>query len=236
MSDLQPILDYDLYNREERYLCSHLFRLLHEPADDFRPLRAFLGADSAIGSFRILAEVALIRDAYHARRPDPTDFMDAVTQMVMTQEDVAGCRIYSELPADLRSPGQTHPRQIMHKGSDRLDEGEKIVYGAIQGMFNAKPDLAICHGESLYVYEAKLTLGFDQGQLRRTRNIAAIWAKLLHRDLGFDAEPAVNIHTLGLSAHGPTISWERILEIAEVTYPAHDRTRLALARAITFRG
>jgi hypothetical protein len=36
-------LDYDQYNREERYVCSHLFRLLHEPAGDYLALRRFLG-------------------------------------------------------------------------------------------------------------------------------------------------------------------------------------------------
>lgn len=229
-------MNYDLYNREERYVCAHLFRLLHEPVDDYRPLRKFLGGEADINGFRIFAEVALIRDAYHERRGNPTAFMDALVRLVMAQEKVGDCRTYSELPSDLRSPHETHPRQIRMKGGDRLSKGEKNVYGAIQGMFNAKPDLAICVGGALIVYEAKLTLGFDQVQLVRTQHIAEVWSQLLHEDLDFGAEPAVVIRTLGLSAQTPNISWEDILKIAEQTYPEHDRTRLALAQAVAYRG
>lgn len=229
-------MNYDLYNREERYVCAHLFRLLHEPVDAFRPLRRFLGDESDVDGFRIFAEVALIRDAYHERRADPATWMDALVRLVMAQEAVGDCRLYSELPSDLRSPDQTYPRQIRMKAQGRLSAAEQKVYGAIQGMFNAKPDLAICVGDSLLVYEAKLTLGFDQVQLRRTRNIAEVWAQLLYDDLGFRVEPKVELLKLGLSKHGPDISWEKVLGIAKETYSQHDRTLLALRQAVHLQG
>lgn len=225
-------MKYDLYNREERCVCAHLFRLLHEPIDGYRPLRRFLGDGTDVSGFRIFAEVALIRDAYHERRSDPAMWMDALVQLVMAQEAVGDCRVYSELPSDLRSPDQTHPRQIRMKAQGRLSAAEQKVYGAIQGMFNAKPDLVICAGDSLIAYEAKLTLGFSQEQLQRTRNIAEVWATLLYEDLDFKAKPRVEIRTLGLSRFNPTVSWEDVLLIAEQTYAEHDRTRRAIAHAV----
>lgn len=88
--------DYDRYNREERYACSHLFRLLHEPKDGYRALSRFLDMDVSSGSFRIYAEVALIRDAYYARKKADEEagistrgigardaFMDALTRELM---------------------------------------------------------------------------------------------------------------------------------------------------------
>jgi hypothetical protein len=61
------------------------------------------------------------------------------------------------------------------------------VYGAVQRMFNAKTDLALVLPNCLIVFEAKFTQKFHDVQLRRTGNIADVWATLLHRDLGFVA-------------------------------------------------
>ena len=94
---------YEEYNREERHLCSHLFRLLHEPREEHLALRTFLGGDPGIPGFQILAEVALIRDAYRERRAAPDEFMNRLTQKLMDQEGVEDCRLYSELPEQLRS-------------------------------------------------------------------------------------------------------------------------------------
>ena len=44
---------YDEYNREERFICSHLFRLLHEPYDNYRALRKFLGKENFNGPFKL---------------------------------------------------------------------------------------------------------------------------------------------------------------------------------------
>lgn len=187
-------LDNDRYNREERYICTHLFRLLHEPTKDFLALRRFLGGNSDVAEFRIFAEVALIRDAYHERRGNPNPFMDALVAIVAQQENVSECRLYSQLePVELCTPHLTHPRQIRFKAAGTLSEHENAVYGAVQGMFNAKPDLVVCIGSQLLVYEAKLTLGFDKLQLRRTQNIAKVWAQLLFRDLGYQSPPEVTI-------------------------------------------
>jgi hypothetical protein len=223
--------DYDHYNREERYLCAHLFRLLHEPVNGYASLKQFLRRND-VGGFKIFAEVALIRDAYFTRRDYPIVFMDDLVARVMKHEGLTEVTSYSGLPSDLRTPSLTHPREIRLKGGHRLTPADLRVYGAIQGMFNAKPDLAVCVSSELIVYEAKFTLGFDAVQLARTRNIADIWANLLYGDLGFTKAPEVCVRTLGLAKYHPDVSWEEVAEIAESVYPEADRTRRALRNAV----
>lgn len=225
--------DYDHFNREERYICSHLFRMLHEPAADYLALRRFLGDIPFVDSFRIYTEVALVRDAYHIRRQSANEFMDPLVQIIAKQERVDSFRLYSQLePEELRTPHKTHPGQILKKGYPSLTETEHTVYGALQGMFNAKPDLAICLGDRLFVFEAKWTLDFDAGQMVRTWHIAEIWSSLLYRDLGFDAPPSTSVRTLGLQRFNPDISWESVEEIAREIYPENDRSRIAFESAI----
>ena len=225
-------MNYDYYNREERYICSHLFRLLHEPMDGYFGLRQFTGRSSALSSFRIFSEVALIRDAYRARLPNVTTMMDDIVRLIMVQESVEDCRLYSRLPEELRDVKKTHPKQIKLKAGDQLTRSEIIVYGAMQGMFNAKPDLVICTESSIAVYEAKYTLGFNQDQLERTEKIAQVWAELLYLDLGFKEKPEVRVLKLGLSRYSPDVSWESVSEIADKIYPVGDRTRLALRNTL----
>lgn len=229
-------MKFDEYNREERYLCAHLFRLLHEPANNHSALRSFLGTDADIAGARVLCEVALIRDAYYARRSDPMTFMDSLTRILMEQEEVTECRVYSKLPPDLNTPHVTHPKQIRHKGDKSLRDEEPKVYAAMQAMFNAKPDLAVCYGDQLIVYEAKFTLGFDAAQLERTHNIAEVWRTLLFKDLGFDGPPSVEVRTIGMARYSPDVSWEDVLSVAQAIYPPQDRSRQAFEHAVTSFG
>ncbi len=226
-------MDYDVYNREERYVCSHLFRLLHEPMDDNYALSTYLRRPIKQYSYRIYAEVALLRDAYYARKPNTGQFLDELVRMLMAQEDVFECRLYTELPEGLNNSSMTHPKQIRQKAGNVLSRDEGRVYGALQGMFNAKPDLAICIDDDLLIYEAKLTLDFDREQMERTKNIAKVWAKLLFKDLGFVSPPNVQVLKLGLAKYKPDVSWQEIADIADTVYPAEDRTRSVLAHAAT---
>jgi hypothetical protein len=225
-------MNYDNYNREERYLCAHLFRLLHEPKDNHWALRSFIGHSEPFSDVRLYCEVALIRDSYFVRKPAAQQFMDNLVRLVMQQEGVARCRLYSELPDALGDPRKTHPRDIHRKGIDALSQQEQRVFGAIRGMFNAKPDLAICFGSSMLVYEAKFTLGFTASQIQRTRQIAEVWAELLHHDLKFAEEPRFEVRTLGMSKHSPDASWEQVFRIAQKLYPPDDRSRLAFQNAL----
>jgi len=50
-----------------------------------------------------------------------------------------------------------------------LTRYENSLYGAIQGTFNARPELAMTLSNSLIVYEAKYTQPFDDAQLKRTK-------------------------------------------------------------------
>jgi hypothetical protein len=240
---------YDTYNREERAICSHLFRLLHERLEnkwnsslglfllklvDHNPDNRLIKDLISITQFNnigIFTEVAIIRDAYVQHKPEVNDFMDSLVKIIMLQEKVSECRLYSQLDNPINNPNLTHPKQIRQKADAQeysLSNAERIVYGALQGMFNAKPDLVITINNYLLVFEAKLTLKFDNEQILRTKNIAQVWAKLLYEDLGFEKEPEFEILKLGAARYNPDISWEEIFDIVQLTYYEKDRTYIAM--------
>jgi hypothetical protein len=239
-------MDYDFYNREERALCSHLFRLLHEwitPSSDTALIARFLNQSGVtveqenLREIKIFTEVALIRDAYFHRKPDVEKFIDLLAGEIITQEELGDVRVYSELPDVLKNPSETHPGQIRRKAKDigiELTRDENSLYGAMQGMFNAKPDLAITFSNSLIVYEAKYTQSFDDAQLKRTQNIGEVWRNLLYRDLGFESPPSTTVSTIGPAVFKPDISWEWIFGLVQLTYPSDDRTYVAMRSAVEY--
>lgn len=77
---------YAEYNREERNLCSHLFRLLLMDHPKYKPLKEFVGDDSIVNP-RIFSEVALIRDAYHIKE-DKGRFVNNICNIIAKQEDL----------------------------------------------------------------------------------------------------------------------------------------------------
>lgn len=104
-------MNYDDYNREERAICAHLFRLLHEQIEKNweSPFGKFLskielkeqGFDLTNLKFEnigIYCEVAIIRDAYQNKKPEIFQFMDNLTKIIMQQEEINVCRLFSELP------------------------------------------------------------------------------------------------------------------------------------------
>lgn len=242
-------MKYDYYNREERAICAHLFRLLHERLEDKSesPLGQFINklskrnllfknGNSSLENLRfentaIFCEASIIRDAYQDKKPHVIPFMDNLTRLIMTQENVSDCRLYSQLPEPLNNGKLTHPKQIRQKAtaeSIQLNENESKVYGAMQGMFNAKPDLVIIIDNLLLVCEAKHTESFDEEQLKRTWNIAEVWATLLYEDFGFSEPPIYSVFKLGGATFQPHIHWTDISEIAEKTYNNNDRSRIAI--------
>lgn len=231
------IAEYDKYNREERYVCAHLFRLLHEPAEDYRALRRFLRLEGPVSNPRIYCEVALIRDAYCDRGGKRPEFMDSFVTLVARQERVAEYTPYSQLQdPEWCTPSATHPCQIRHKAAGKLTPEDEVVYGAVQAMFNAKPDLAICFDSKLVVYEAKLTTPFDNMQMERTKKIAEVWAQLLHEDLGFNGVPSVEVRKLGRKGTTADTTWEEVCKIAGDVYSVpSDRTRQALGSVLRLR-
>lgn len=241
---------YDAYNREERMICSHLFRLLHENLDQemnsplgqilkilFEKGLRFNNGKKELEELKfkkiaIYTEVAMIRDAYHScNKENRIQFMDRLVEKVIQQENVSKCKLYSQLQDILKNPSETHPNQIRRKAKDKgifLSPEEEIVYGAVQGLFNAKPDMAICVDDVLLVCEAKYTIDFDKEQMERTEKIANIWANLLYRDLGFEKEPFYAVFKLGANRFNPDVAWNKIAEIANKTYQEADRTRICL--------
>lgn len=247
------MIHYDTYNREERAICAHLFRLLHEqlhlkeksPLGQFLSLlsKAKLEYSNVIPDFSslkyqnvaIYCEAAIIRDKYYNSKPDVNDFMDNLTKLLMKQEKVEECTLYSQLPSALNDISSTHPKQIRQKADEKcisLTEGEKKVYGAMQGMFNAKPDLVITIDDLLLVCEAKFTEKFDDKQIKRTQKISQVWAELLYEDLGFTEQPIYTVFKLGAAKSNPDISWEDVSKIAERTYPEGDRTRKVIMSGV----
>lgn len=144
-------MNYLEYNREERDICAHLFRLLLEDQPYWGPLKEFLGAIKASDP-RIYCEVALIRDAYHAQKPNTQQFLDDLCELIARQNQIESYTHFADLPDSIKDPSQTHPKQIRFKLRDmgRLKSvSDQLVYGSLQGMFNAKPDLVVCSGSDL---------------------------------------------------------------------------------------
>ena len=240
---------YDIYNREERAICAHLFRLLHEKIteNEKSALGLFLAQlqknrpDFRFPSWRyenvgVFCEVAIIRDVFQNLKPSVNEFMDSLTKLIMIQEGIQSCRLYSELPEILNNPKLTHPKQIRQKAATEgieFTQNESKVYGAMQGMFNAKPDLVITIDNILLVFEAKFTESFDDEQLKRTKNISEIWSNLLFRDFGFSEKPEYLVIKLGSSRYGADISWAEILEIAKGVYNESDRSFIVLKHGVT---
>ena len=108
-----------------------------------------------------------------------------------------------------------------------LTKNEKRVYGAVQGMFNAKPDLVLTIDDKLFVIEAKFTEKFDEEQLKRTKNITEVWAELLYNEFGFSNRPNYAVVKLGASKFNADITWKDICTIAQDTYQPEDKSRIA---------
>jgi hypothetical protein len=108
--------------------------------------------------------------------------------------------------------------------------GDKKVYGSLQAMFNAKPDLVVCYGNQLIVYEAKYTMGFKKDQMAMTGQIAEVWAGLLYEDLEFDAPSEYSVRTLGLDKYSPDVSWERVYAIARKYWDEGDFSLRVLSK------
>ena len=226
---------YAKYNREERNLCSHLFRLLLTDHPYYKPLKEFVG-DDTIENPRIFSEVALIRDAYHIRA-DKANFVDDMSRIIAKQENLKDYRSYLELPQDLNNPSETYPSQIRQKASKdniQLNKDELKLYGSLQGMFKAKPDLVICYNNQLLIYEAKFTLDFDNKQLERTNKIGKVWQYLLYKDIEFDAPPNISVLKLGLDKYKPDVSWSDVLKIANQYFDNNDLSLIAINNAANY--
>lgn len=251
---------YDHYNREERALCSHLFRLLHEPArfpEPDPPIAQFarLLASSEIWEdrpslsqvtdwqqARVYSEVALLRDAYAARSnsAEQDELMDRIVCEVSRLKDVNDCISWSELMSQLAG-SRIHPSKLMNELEKRalsvLIQGGREVYSAIQNMFNSKPDMAITFDGHIVLIEAKLTQRFDTAQMKRAEEIRQVWASALYKDLGLDGPPkACAVAKLGASRRVADITWGDVAGIAARHYSEGDRSRQAFEYAVELYG
>lgn len=227
-------MDYRVYNREERDICAHLFRLLLDDQPNWGPLKEFLDA-TQLSDPRIYCEVALIRDAYCARKPNVAQFMDNLCELIARQNQVQSYTSFGNLPNSIIDPDQTNPRQIsfkLKKMGGLESVGDRVVYSRLQSMFNAKPDLVICTGSTLVVYEVKYTSPFKARQMHMTERIAEVWATLLYTDLGFESVPAVSVKTLGMASVSPDMSWERVYRIAAKHWVETDFSVAVLSKVL----
>lgn len=227
-------MEYLKYNHEERNLCAHLFRVLHEPCNDYQILREFIGEETSFTNFHIFVEVGLIWDAFQQRRYNENQFMNDLIHLIMHQEQINKCKLYSQLDQRLKYP-QTHPRQIRQKARQlnyALTQEEIIVYEALQVMFNTKPYLAIILDDRFVVYEIKLERPFHEEQLKRIEKIAQVWAELLYKDLGYSAAPTYKVLKIGKYRLHPDISWEKIEAMVGKVMPEDDKSLLAIREAV----
>ena len=231
-------MNYLEYNREERDICAHLFRLLLDDQKNWGPLKEFIGTRQ-VSKPRIYCEVALIRDAYRERKQQPDDihqFMNNLCDLIARQNKVKSYTLFMNLPGNIKNPQKTHPRQIRSKliGMGLLkSEGDQVVYGNLQAMFNAKPDLVVCNGPDLVVYEAKYKSGFGNEQMERTKKIGCVWKKLLYRDLGFATEPSLSVRKLGMASQQPDIAWEKVYDIAVNHWGENDFSVAVLSKVLS---
>jgi len=228
-------MNYREYNREERDICAHLFRLLLDDQPNWRPLKEFL-ATTQVSDPRIYCEAALIRDAYHVRKPDVQEFMDDLCELIARQNNVMSYTHFPLLPDFIQNPNKTHPKQIRFKLEDKgllNSEGDQVVYGNLQAMFNAKPDLVVCNGSDLVVYEAKYTSKFKTEQMELTEKIGCVWKKLLFGDLGFSSEPFLSVKKLGMASESPDISWEEVYHIAAKHWGENDYSVAVLSKVFS---
>lgn len=228
-------MNYISFNREERNLCTHLFRLLHLENDNYHILRKFL-APTEFTRFDIFTEVALIRDYYFTDKKNIM-FLDEMIKIICKQEGIQKCRLYSELKCELNDPQITHPRQIAQKvrcdHPGYFNSDELKIYGCLQAYFNAKPDLAIILENNIIVYEAKLTSNQDKEQIKRTERIVEVWRDLLYKELGFSSPPNIEVKALGLAKDNPDISWENVRDIASEILDENDKSLHTLNCVLT---
>jgi hypothetical protein len=145
------------------------------------------------------------------------------------------------LPGELKTPSETHPRQILVKADKKMiamSPDDRSVYRELQQLFNAKPDLAICIGSELLVFEAKFMMNFNLEQLKRTERIANSWIHLLFQDMGFDSQPVPSVATIGFEDPNRGyrhIYWQKLTEAAlEICGENSDPSLTALENAVRY--
>ena len=258
---LKDIKQYDTFNREERAICAHLFRLLHHNLDkkEESPLGKFIDILSTKSlvftpnkrenplqnldyskNVAIYCEVALIRDYYNiCSANEKEEFLDKVIQIIDNNQNI--CTSISELKRKLKNNKLPHPSRIKYNFKDDfklLPKKEREFYNTLQGVFNAKPDMAITIDNILGVGEAKLTEPFDTKQLKLTHCIAQIWSELLYKNLGFIEQPHYAVFKIGKTNTKRTviksdIDWLEVYKIAQETYiNKKDRTLLAIKAGV----
>jgi len=222
------------YNREERDMCAHLFRLLLENQPKWPALKDFLGL-TEIENPRIFCEAALLRDAYFVREGNSNldDFIDKICVKIAEQKNIKKPITYSQLLEKLKVK-KIHPREIKYKieksEETGISEDDKTVYKELQGMFNAKPDIVICYNDQLLIYEAKYKIQFNKKQFDRTKLIGQIWANFLYEDLGFSSVPKYDVRKIGVGLSTPHVSWEKIYDIAKRYWQESDFSLRVLAK------
>jgi hypothetical protein len=242
--------EYDSINREERYLCSHLFRLLHEKIEEGPnsplgkvlellskckfPNGKFNSNDLHFKNVGIFCEVSLIRDVYFSKKPDEKkELVDKLVEFLMAHYGIdRDCRNYSQLLIELNDCLKPHPVQIIMKADKKtiyLSANEQIIYKAVKELFCAKPDLLITVDNKLVVFEAKFTQPFKRGQFELTRLIAEIWSNLFYKYLGYESIPEYLVCKLGRLQSETDITWNDIEEIARKTYSEKENDRTAIA-------
>lgn len=220
---------YDSYNREERAICSHLFRLLlnslhAEPDHQF--FRAFLKCISA------------------SSRSDPR-----LTALLVARGDQLsqGARVYSEvaLVRDVVATGKLSRKQLdahcrehndrcrLHKAQCTSDCDKCEPLWEPRQLLCVKPDIAIVLADLLIVIEAKFVLDFDDEQLKRTKSLVAVWRDLETPMAALGLAPTADafVLELGCKSRNPHIDWQTLADLAKESFGTGDPSVAALKYA-----
>lgn len=229
---------YDEYNREERALCAHLFRLLHEgliqypkdsylkciidridkpnlPEDVRNAWKCIANSEDELRKARIYCEVALIRDA--------------VCESRKTSSSLSEVKNY-------------YNQKLAEKPSC---VGKNKLWPEYEGLLSAKPDLVVAFPNLLLVFEAKVLMPFDNNQIERTKDIVDAWKALkiedtdgqekpLWSDLGVSNNAVSKVLKLGRESQKDiSLTWEDIFEVMkDKNFPKEDRTWIAFEAAM----
>ncbi len=215
---------YDEYNREERALCAHLFRLLHEGLSSY-PKESYLKC--------IIDKI------------DNTNFRNAWNCISNPEDELRNARIYCEvaLIRDAREYGKISTHDIESWADDFTQRGRKYTW-SYKALMAAKPDLVIAFPKLLLVFEAKLTSSFEEEQLKRLDDVIKVWKQPkrdeysppLWTDFGVENEAVCYPMRLGNKnvKEKPDLSWQDIFTVMnEKGFPKNDRTWIAFDAAIT---
>ena len=215
-------MSYDNYNREERALCAHLFRLLQNS----------IHSDPELNFFeRFLANVA----------PDNGGLRRDIDKL--SGDDLRKARVYVEvaLMRDVVAQEKICESQLARYCDESCPPERR--WSKPQQIISVKPDLAIVLPNLLLVVEVKFTSPFTPKQLKRTECLVEVWREAADgaafKALGLAVTAPAYVVCIGSKEFAddfdyPYADWQALSTNASALFPGSDPSVLALQSAAAF--